>query len=131
MKVHQIIVTQCMLLMFATVNSQNDTPADTTTRIFEKVEKEAAFKGGVQEWRRFLEKNLNPNTPVDHGAPTGYYNVMVQFVVNKDGNVSDIKQLTNLGYGMEQEVVRLYEDPAPGSLPRRMENLLMLTGSSR
>ena len=58
-------------------------------------------------WRKFLEKNLNPNTPVDNGAPVGLYTVMVQFVVDKEGKVSDIKALTQIGYGMEQEVIRI------------------------
>jgi protein TonB len=31
---------------------------------------------------------------------------MVQFVVDKEGNISDVKALTNHGYGMEQEAVR-------------------------
>jgi protein TonB len=33
--------------------------------------------------------------------------VVVQFIVAKDGTVSDIKALTRYGYGMEQEVVRI------------------------
>ncbi|MFN4314813.1 MAG: energy transducer TonB [Chitinophagaceae bacterium] len=32
--------------------------------------------------------------------------VSVQFIVDKDGNISDIKALTNNGYGMEAEVLR-------------------------
>jgi protein TonB len=68
------------------------------------VEIEAKFTG---DWKRFLEKNLNPNVPVDNGAPTGNYTIEVQFVVDIDGTVSDIKPLTNLGYGMEQEAVRV------------------------
>ncbi|MFC0773051.1 energy transducer TonB [Terrimonas alba] len=33
--------------------------------------------------------------------------IIVQFVVNKEGRVSDITALTREGYGMEQEVVRI------------------------
>jgi len=76
-------------------------------RIFEKVEIEASFKGGESAWRKFLERNLNPNTPVDNGAPEGVYTVYVQFVVSKDGSISDVRPLTNHGYGMEAEAVRV------------------------
>jgi hypothetical protein len=31
----------------------------------------------------------------------------MQFVVNKEGSISDVKALTKNGYGMEQEVIRL------------------------
>jgi len=37
----------------------------------------------------------------------GKYAVIARFIVNKQGIVSDIKAETNLGYGMEQEVVRV------------------------
>jgi len=71
---------------------------------FTAVEVDAKFLGN---WEKFLMKNLNANVPVDNGAPTGVYRVVVQFVVDVDGNVSDIKALTNHGYGMEQEAIRV------------------------
>ena len=43
------------------------------------------ISGGEMAWRKFLEKKLNPNVPVDNGAPAGIYKVYVQFVVNKEG----------------------------------------------
>jgi len=76
-------------------------------KIFEKVEVEASFQGGEGAWRKFLERNLNGNTPVDNGAPEGTYTVYVQFVVSKDGSISDVKPLTSHGYGMEAEAVRV------------------------
>ena len=76
-------------------------------QIFEKVEIEASFKGGEGAWKKYLERNLNPNAPVDNGAPEGTYTVYVQFVVSKDGSISDVKALTNHGYGMEAEAMRV------------------------
>ena len=64
----------------------------------------ARFEGN---WVKFLQKNLNPETPVINGAPTGRYSVIVQFVVDIDGNVSDIKTLTKHGYGVEEEAIRV------------------------
>jgi periplasmic protein TonB len=76
-------------------------------KIFEKVEIEAAFQGGESAWRKYLERNLNPSAPVDNGAPEGTYTVYVQFVVSKDGSISDVRALTKHGYGMEEEAVRV------------------------
>ncbi|MEI9946146.1 MAG: energy transducer TonB [Chitinophagaceae bacterium] len=76
-------------------------------KIFEKVEIEAKFKGGEAAWRKYLERNLNPNAPIDNGAPEGTYTVYVQFVVSKDGSISDVRALTNHGYGMEAEAVKV------------------------
>jgi protein TonB len=75
--------------------------------LFERVEVEASFPGGLSGWREFLEKNLNAGIPVRKKAPVGTYTVMIQFVVDKQGNISDIKPLTDHGYGMEKEVIRI------------------------
>lgn len=80
---------------------------DDDNKIFEKVEIEAQFPGGEAGWRKYLERNLNPNAPVDNGAPEGSYTVWVQFIVDKEGNISDVKALTNHGYGMEDEAMRV------------------------
>lgn len=75
--------------------------------ILTHVEIEAEFPGGLSAWSRFLHKHLNSNTPMDNGAPPGSYTVMVQFIVDKEGNISDVKALTNHGYGMEEEAIRV------------------------
>lgn len=76
-------------------------------KIFTKVENEAEFPGGDAAWRRYLEKNLDPNAPVENGAPEGTYKVTVQFIVSKDGSISDVKALTSHGYGMEEEAIKI------------------------
>jgi protein TonB len=71
---------------------------------FVSVEIDAKFNGN---WKSFLERNLNGNVPLDNNAAPGRYSVVIQFVVDKEGTVSDIKPLTNHGYGMEAEAVRV------------------------
>ena len=68
------------------------------------VEVDAKFTGN---WEKFLMRNLNGNVPGDNGAPAGSYTVIIQFVVDLEGNVSDIKALTAHGYGMEDEAMRV------------------------
>ncbi len=80
---------------------------DDENKIFEKVEVEASFPGGDGAWRKFLERNLRGDVASENGAPAGTYTVVVQFVVDKEGNVSDVKPLTSHGYGMEDEAVRV------------------------
>ncbi len=74
---------------------------------FVKVEIDAKYPGGASAWRNFLERNLRGETPVDNGASYGTYTVIIQFVVDKNGNVSDAKPLTNFGFGMEAEAIRV------------------------
>ncbi len=70
---------------------------------YRSVEVEARYAG---DWKRFLETTLNPNTPVDNDAPPGRYSVIVEFVVDKEGAISNVLTLTNHGFGMEAEAMR-------------------------
>ncbi len=76
-------------------------------KIFDKVEIEASFPGGDSKWRQYLERNANGQVATDNGAPEGTYTTVVQFVVDKEGNISDVRALTNHGYGMEEEAIRV------------------------
>jgi TonB family protein len=77
--------------------------------IFQKVEFEANFPGGNAGWRKYLERSLNAAVPVENGAPAGTYTVVVQFVVDRAGEISDVRSLTRHGYGMEAEVMRVIQ----------------------
>lgn len=66
-----------------------------------------SFPGGAIEWRKFLQRNLKPEVPIDNGAIAGLYTVQVKFIVHVDGSVSSIEPLTKFGYGMEEEVIRV------------------------
>ncbi len=81
--------------------------ADDEDKVFTKVENEAQFPGGQQAWIRYLQKNLNANAPVDNGAPGGTYQVVVKFIVSKDGSISDVQAETKHGFGMEDEAVKI------------------------
>ena len=76
---------------------------DDYKNIFDKVEIEPSFPGGAAKWRQYLESNLDASVPQKNKAPDGTYTVLVQFIVDKEGNISDIRALTTHGYGMEEE----------------------------
>ena len=78
-----------------------------TDSLFTREEKEAEFPGGEKGWRTFLERNLNPDVPVNRKAPPGIYQVSVMFIVEKDGSITDVTALTSYGYGMEEEAIRV------------------------
>ncbi len=77
---------------------------------FTKVEVDPVFPGS---WSNYLKKNLRASVPVDSGAKAGTYPVVVQFIVDKDGSISDIKALTIHGFGMEEEVMRIIKISPP------------------
>lgn len=80
---------------------------DPEPEIFTKVEVDAKYPGGMSAWKLFLERNLRGDVASENGAPAGRYTVIVQFVVDVAGNVSDVKAVSNAGYGMEAEAIRV------------------------
>jgi len=79
-------------------------------KVFEKVESEAEFPGGRNDWISYLQNNLRADVPVRKKAPAGKYHVIVRFIVAKDGKIRDIQAETNHGYGMEKEVIRIIKN---------------------
>ena len=74
---------------------------------FKTVQVEAKFPGGNGAWQKYLERNLNSSAPVDNGAPAGNYTVVVSFLVDKEGNISEVQALNDPGYGTADEAVRV------------------------
>ncbi|RYD80007.1 MAG: energy transducer TonB, partial [Sphingobacteriales bacterium] len=76
-------------------------------KIFTKVEIEAEYPGGTAAWTKYLRNNLDANAPIDNGASEGTYQVIVRFIVSRDGTISDVVAETKHGHGMEQEAIRV------------------------
>jgi protein TonB len=74
-------------------------------KVFTKVENPAEFPGGAGEWARYLQKNLRyPESAIDNGTQGV---VRVQFVVDREGNISEVQALNDPGEGLAEEAVRI------------------------
>jgi hypothetical protein len=67
----------------------------------------AEFPGGQKGWVRYLENNLDRDLPIKNGAPAGKYAVIVSFIVDKDGNINNVKGENDPGYGTKEEAERI------------------------
>jgi hypothetical protein len=94
------------LLCFSQAIQQKTLKTDSL--VYAKVEVEAAYPGGNEAWQKYVQKNMSPKVPTKE-APVGKYQAIAIFMVAKDGSVNDVKPLTNFGYGMEEEVIRVIE----------------------
>jgi protein TonB len=103
----QISVTDTSFFPPPPPYEKGKTIKDDNDNEFHLVEVEAEFPGGLREWSKFLQKNLNADVPVNNKARKGKYTVVIRFIVDTKGNISDIKAETNNGYGMEKEVMRV------------------------
>jgi len=79
---------------------------DEEDKVFTKVENEAEFPGGNGAWARYLEKSLGGFNPADNGAPPGKFQVIVKFIVSKDGSISNVEAESSHGYGMEEQAIK-------------------------
>lgn len=58
--------------------------------VFLKVEQEASYPGGIEAWKIFLKENIDPSIAVKEGKGPGSYQIILRFIVNTDGTISDI-----------------------------------------
>lgn len=84
---------------------EEDEPTETD-EVFEAyaVEKMAEFDGGMAEFAKFIQKNLNYPEAAKQADRTG--TVLVRFTVDKKGNTSNYEILTPpLGFGLEDAAI--------------------------
>jgi len=72
--------------------------------IWTKVEIESQFPGGMAAWQRFLQKNLRTPDIAEDGQGT----VVIQFVVDENGNVSQVEAISGPEKGgLREEAIRV------------------------
>lgn len=84
------------------------TPNEKYDKIFTKVDIPAEFPGGSNGWREYLQKNLRyPNKAIRKNIQ-GI--VRVQFLVDREGNISEVVALNDPGGGLAEESVRIIQN---------------------
>ena len=76
---------------------------------FTTVQIEAQFPGGMSEWNKYLQRNLNKDLPSENGAPPADYGVIVSFIVDRNGVISDVRAENDPGYGTKAEAIRVIQ----------------------
>lgn len=72
---------------------------------FVSVSKPPSYPGGMDKFYEFLAKNIKyPATAIDNEIQG---NVFLNFDVEKDGSITDIKVVRKLGFGTDEEAIRV------------------------
>ncbi len=66
---------------------------------------QASFEGGQKAWLKFLRKNLKYPKQAQRMGREG--KVFLRFIVDKEGNVSDISVTRGIGAGCDEEAIRV------------------------
>jgi len=87
--------------------SESKVNGDGST-IYKSVEKMPEYPGGKSGLTRYLKDNVEyPKAALDNNI---HGTVLVTFVVNEDGSVSDVKLAKGIGGGCDQEAVRVVSE---------------------
>ncbi len=87
---------------------QTAPPDEKADQIFTIVEDEPSPKGGMAGFYSYVSKNLKYPSQARRLDIEG--KVFVQFVVDKDGSLTDVKVLKGIGSGCDQEAVRVIQE---------------------
>jgi len=78
--------------------------ANSGDKVYESVETEPEFPGGMRAFYEFLAKTIR--YPADARKDKIQGKVFVQFIIEKDGSVSDVKAVRGPGHGLGEEAAR-------------------------
>lgn len=129
-------LTLICLISVTTCYSQSATPSHGEVdvkivkekkpkKIYTKVEIKSGFMGGDSIWIQSLEKTLNQSIQYKNGAKAGKYIISVVFIIDKEGNLSEIRSVNEkVGFGMEEQVLLAIKKqtkpiPTPQGIPVR------------
>lgn len=80
---------------------------DKSILVYDSTDRMPEYPGGSDAMNHFLDKKLfYPERAIDAGFSG---KVIVRFIVNEDGSLSDITVPKPLGYGLDEEAVRVIE----------------------
>lgn len=89
----------------------DDVPEPEDITIYKVAQSQPSFPGGISALKKYLSDNIKyPALAINMGQ-TG--TVYVGFVVEKDGSVSNVSILRSLGYGCDEEAMRVVENMPP------------------
>lgn len=76
-----------------------------TNMVFIAVEQPAEFEGGKDAFSKFLQENIKYPASARKADISG--KIFVQFIVNTDGTTSEVTTINSLGYGIDEEAMRV------------------------
>ena len=99
-----LLMAVCCLM---TANAQKTVVSQTDPKVFDTVEQMPEYPGGMQAMIEFLQTNMK--YPEDAAKQKVEGRVMVQFVVETDGSVSDVHVAKQVFPSLDAEAIRVVQ----------------------
>jgi periplasmic protein TonB len=100
-----IIVFSLIICNYSNAQQPSSVVFDT---IYTKVDVLPTYPNGNEGWKKYLKKNLK--YPKKAWWDELESDVVMEFIVRKDGTVTNIRHLTVFGWGFEEEATRLLQN---------------------
>ena len=91
-------------MAFVSVNAYSQSK-EQDDAVYSIVSEQPSFPEGMQEMMKFISENRK--YPAEAKAKDIHGKVIVAFVVERDGSLSDVKIRRGIGYGCDEEAIRL------------------------
>jgi len=75
---------------------------------YDNIGHQPEFKGGIAEFYKYLSRNYKFPSEAQRNRVNG--RLYISFVVEKDGSLTDYEFKNNLGYGTQEEAVRVLNE---------------------
>jgi TonB family protein len=91
-------------LVESTINKLAEAPKSNDP-VHQQVDEQPSFPGGNAKLATYLKSNLDyPTIAKENGV---YGNVVISFIIEKDGSISAVKPVKGIGAGCDEEAIRL------------------------
>ena len=91
-------------MAFVSVNAYSQSK-EQDDAVYSMVSEQPSFPGGMQEMMKFISENRK--YPAEAKAKDIHGKIIVAFVVERDGSLSDVKIRRGIGYGCDEEAIRV------------------------
>ena len=99
-----LLMAVCCLM---TANAQKTVVSQTNQKVFDTVDQMPEYPGGMQAMIEFLQTNMK--YPEDAAKQKVEGRVMVQFVVETDGSVTDVHVAKQVFPSLDAEAIRVVQ----------------------
>ena len=100
-----ILMTVMAVFCLMTASAQKTVVSQENQKVFDTVEQMPEYPGGMPALIEFLQTNMK--YPEDAQKQKVEGRVMVMFVVEKDGSITDVKVARNVFPSLDEEAVRV------------------------
>ncbi len=102
-----ILMSFMAICCLMTANAQKTVVSQTNQKVYDEVEQMPEYPGGMQAMIEFLQTNIK--YPEDAVKQKVEGRVLVQFVVESDGRISDVHVATQVFPSLDAEAIRVVQ----------------------